>query len=72
MSTRTSFRPRPLDTARQLPLVRSLSELDNDEALVSRSVHHSHITLDAENEEVSVVLRNPRGLCSISSDVESL
>jgi hypothetical protein len=56
MATRTSFRPRPLDTGRQLPLVRLLSELDNNEALVSRSVHHSHITLDAENEEVSFKL----------------
>ncbi|GAQ90948.1 Polycomb enhancer protein [Klebsormidium nitens] len=64
MSNRTSFRPRPLDTGRQLPLVRSLSELDNDEALVSRSVHHSHITLDAENEEV-LKTSNSKGVSEI-------
>ena len=50
--TRTSFRPRPLDVNRQLPIVRDLSELDSTEGLVSREITHNHEALDKENEEV--------------------
>ena len=50
--TRTSFRPRPLDINRQLPIVRDLSELDSTEGLVSREITHNHEALDKENEEV--------------------
>ena len=54
--TRTSFRPRPLDINRQLPIVRDLSELDSTEGLVSREITHNHEALDKENEEVWSVL----------------
>ena len=50
--TRTSFRPRPLDINRQLPIVRDLDELDSTEGLVSREITHNHEALDKENEEV--------------------
>ena len=33
MSTRTSFRPRPLDTTRQLTIVRDVAELDSTDGL---------------------------------------
>jgi hypothetical protein len=32
MGTRTSFRPRPVDIAKPLPIVRDLSELDSQDA----------------------------------------
>ena len=54
--TRTSFRPRPLDINRQLPIVRDLSELDSTEGLVSREITHNHEALDKENEEVRNLL----------------
>eukprot|EP00897_Mesotaenium_endlicherianum_P009318 jgi/Mesen1/8414/ME000471S07732 len=50
--SRLSFRPRPLDIHKKLPIVRSVKELDAEEAGVNRSVQHNHIALDAENEEV--------------------
>jgi hypothetical protein len=52
MATRTSFRPRPLDLSKPLPIVRDVRDLDNAEALVSRDVTHNHETLDKENEQV--------------------
>ena len=52
MGTRTSFRPRPLDTARQLNIVRDVKELDDGEQKVSRDIVHSHEALDKDNEEV--------------------
>lgn len=54
--TRTSFRPRPLDINRQLPIVRDLSELDSTDGLVSREITHNHEALDKENEEVRRLL----------------
>ena len=53
MSTRTSFRPRPLDTTRQLNIVRDVKELDDGEQKVSRDIVHSHEALDKDNEEVN-------------------
>eukprot|EP00898_Chlorokybus_atmophyticus_P003648 jgi/Chlat1/4284/Chrsp29S04377 len=50
--SRLSFRPRPLDIHKKLPIVRSLKDIDNEEAGVSRMVHHAHVALDADNEEV--------------------
>ena len=52
MGTRTSFRPRPLDTLRQLNIVRDVKELDDGEQKVSRDIVHSHEALDKDNEEV--------------------
>ena len=52
MATRTSFRPRPLDIQKQLPIVRDLNALDSTEGLVSREITHNHAALDKENEEV--------------------
>lgn len=52
MGSRTSFRPRPLDTARQLNIVRDVKELDDGEQKVSRDIVHSHEALDKDNEEV--------------------
>ena len=52
MGTRTMFRPRPLDTARQLNIVRDVKELDDGEQKVSRDIVHSHEALDKDNEEV--------------------
>jgi hypothetical protein len=51
MATRTSFRPRPLDLSKPLPIVRDVRDLDNAEALVSRDVTHNHEALDKENEQ---------------------
>ncbi|KAL3702341.1 hypothetical protein R1sor_020363 [Riccia sorocarpa] len=51
--SRLSFRPRPLDIHKKLPIVKSVKDLDSDEGPgVSRTVHHNHIALDAENELV--------------------
>ena len=52
MTTRTSFRPRPLDITKQLAIVRDLEDLDSADGLVSRDVTHNHEALDKENEEV--------------------
>lgn len=52
MATRTSFRPRPLDLSKPLPIVRDVRDLDNAEGLVSREVTHNHEALDKENEQV--------------------
>lgn len=52
MATRTGFRPRPLDTTRQLNIVRDIKELDDGEQKVSRDIVHSHEALDKDNEEV--------------------
>lgn len=56
MATRTGFRPRPLDTTRQLNIVRDIKELDDGEQKVSRDIVHSHEALDKDNEEVSIAL----------------
>ena len=37
---------------KKLSLVRSIRDIDSDEPSVSRTVHHGHIALDAENEQV--------------------
>lgn len=50
MTTRLSFRPRPLDPMKKLGVVRDLSELDGD-GVVNRQVVHGHAALDAENED---------------------
>lgn len=55
MGTRTSFRPRPLDTLRQLNIVRDVKELDDGEQKVSRDIVHSHEALDKDNEEARMV-----------------
>jgi len=51
-STRTSFRPRPLDLTKQLDIVRDSRDLDIQDGSVSREITHNHEGLDAENEEV--------------------
>ncbi|CAL8467691.1 g7229 [Coccomyxa elongata] len=55
MATRTSFRPRPLDLQKQLPIVRDLKDLDSTDGLVSREITHNHEALDKENEEAKMV-----------------
>ncbi|KAL3160983.1 hypothetical protein ABBQ38_009373 [Trebouxia sp. C0009 RCD-2024] len=55
MGSRTSFRPRPLDTSRQLNIVRDVKELDDGEQKVSRDIVHSHEALDKDNEEARMV-----------------
>lgn len=61
MGTRTSFRPRPLDLQKQLPIVRDLKDLDSTDGLVSREITHNHEALDKENEEVSTVISKKKG-----------
>ena len=67
MSTRTSFRPRPLDTLRQLNIVRDVKELDDGEQKVSRDIVHSHEALDKDNEEVldNVVSEAMHRICAV-------
>jgi len=53
--SRLSFRPRPLDIHKKLPIVKSVKDLDNDEGpSVSRSLPHGHTNnvLDGECELV--------------------
>ncbi|CAI7867134.1 unnamed protein product [Closterium sp. NIES-54] len=59
---RPSFRPRPVDINKKLAIVRSTDELNAEDEGVSRTVHHGHIALDAENEQVQTVCfsRNPK------------
>lgn len=52
MATRTSFRPRPLDLSKPLPIVRDVRELDNAENLASREASASQQAPDKESEEV--------------------
>ena len=63
MSTRLSFRPRPLDLNKPLTIVRDINELDAADGLVSRDITHQHEALDKDNEEVwlalSPTLSNP-------------
>lgn len=49
--SRISFRSRPVDIERQLPIVRDPTQLDGGEG-VSRNVTHGHQDLDRENEKV--------------------
>ena len=67
MATRTSFRPRPLDIHKQLPIVRELDQLDSTDGLVSREITHNHAALDKENEEVGAPRRLNMRLQSILS-----
>lgn len=53
--SRLSFRPRPLDIHKKLPIVKSVKDLDIDEGpSVSRSLPHGHTNnvLDGECELV--------------------
>lgn len=50
--SRLSFRPRPVDIHKKLPIVRSVEDLDTEDGGVSRALHHNHFALDAENEKV--------------------
>lgn len=52
--SRISFRSRPVDIERQLPIVRDPTQLDGGEG-VSRNVTHGHQDLDRENEKVQRV-----------------
>lgn len=52
MTSRVSFRPRPLDVNKPLCVVKDLAELDSSDAIVSRDVTHNHEALDKNNEEV--------------------
>ena len=77
MGSRTSFRPRPLDTGRQLNIVRDIKELDDGEQKVSRDIVHSHEALDKDNEEVlqHFAVRHCVGLepaCTCDVDTETL
>lgn len=58
-STRTSFRPRPLDNNKQLEIVRdenadlqSLGPIDQADIEATRRITNGHETLDAHNEKV--------------------
>jgi len=67
LGTRLSFRPRPLDIHKRLPIVRDESQLDSADgggSLVSRDVTHNHAALDRENEEVRKGGREARGAWS--------
>ncbi|EFJ37946.1 hypothetical protein SELMODRAFT_139753 [Selaginella moellendorffii] len=51
--SRLSFRPRPVDIHKKLPIVKSVRDLDNEDGIgVSRMVQHGHVALDSENELV--------------------
>ena len=52
MATRTSFRPRPLDLSKPLPIVRDVRELDNAENLASREASANQQAPDKQSEEV--------------------
>lgn len=59
-STRTSFRPRPLDVSKQLEIVRDENaelqgamSVEMPDADVNRRITHSHESLDAHNEKVT-------------------
>mmetsp|Transcript_118 Transcript_118/g.896 ORF Transcript_118/g.896 Transcript_118/m.896 type:complete len:481 (-) Transcript_118:584-2026(-) len=52
--SRISFRSRPVDIDRQLPIVRDPTQLDGGDG-VSRNVAHGHQDLDRENEKVQRV-----------------
>mmetsp|Transcript_12554 Transcript_12554/g.41388 ORF Transcript_12554/g.41388 Transcript_12554/m.41388 type:complete len:475 (+) Transcript_12554:175-1599(+) len=54
MSSRLSFRSRPLDPNSQLVILRSLDDIEEG-GLVTREVSHAHKALDKENEEVLTV-----------------
>ena len=58
-STRTSFRPRPLDNNKQLEIVRdenadlqSVGPIDQADIEATRRITNGHETLDAHNEKV--------------------
>eukprot|EP00249_Psilotum_nudum_P021122 c27981_g1_i1 orf=317-1828(-) len=55
---RLSFRPRPLDIHKRLPIVKSIKDLDNDEpALVSRTALHGHSICNSDNEVQSTSIK---------------
>jgi hypothetical protein len=52
MSTRPSFRPRPLDINQKLAIVRDPKEISAEEMAASRAVQHSHMKLDEGNDQL--------------------
>ena len=51
------FRPRPLDIHKKLPIVKSVKDLDIDEAAaVSRASLHSNVVAYSDIESVSTVI----------------
>ena len=51
------FRPRPLDIHKKLPIVKSVKDLDIDEAAaVSRASLHSNVVAYSDIESVSIVI----------------
>lgn len=53
--SRPSFRPRPLDIQQKLPIVRDPKEVSFDDANATRAVHHSHVALDKDNDQVQLI-----------------
>jgi enhancer of polycomb-like protein len=51
--SRLSFRPRPLDIHKKLPIVKSIKDLEDDESAGTRSSQLFRLTLENENEVVS-------------------
>jgi hypothetical protein len=51
--SRPSFRPRPLDINQKLAVVRDPKEA-LDDISATRAVHHSHVALDKDNDEVRI------------------
>mmetsp|Transcript_22142 Transcript_22142/g.48595 ORF Transcript_22142/g.48595 Transcript_22142/m.48595 type:complete len:454 (-) Transcript_22142:10-1371(-) len=52
--SRPSFRPRPLDIHQKLAVVRDPKEA-LDDLSATRAVHHSHVALDKDNDQVQTV-----------------
>lgn len=53
--SRLSFRPRPLDIHKKLPIVKSIKEFEDDELLTS-STRNSHLQLVATEGENEVLI----------------
>lgn len=49
--SRLSFRPRPLDIHKKLPILKSLKEFEDDEAPPTSGTRHSHLARQAAAAE---------------------
>jgi enhancer of polycomb-like protein len=50
--SRLSFRPRPLDIHKKLPIVKSIKDLDIEDGSVGRASHAASASLDGDCENL--------------------
>lgn len=68
--SRLSFRPRPLDIHKKLPIVKSIKDFEDDDGVTTTSTRSSHlqrIVAEADNEVRSFLSGYVLNDCGVSS-----